>query len=193
MKYRLVFILLFFLVNLHGQSSLGVGLDIGIRSFGPRIELSTLNHFRFDTGFQITRFTTVSNHLGFKLAMMKMESRHNVWLGTYYKYKYRGPVIHEVDNTVLEYKTNALNYCSARLGYNFRKDVNVKSKRALFDVFELTLQYDFLIGKSLDLIPDQKNKIVSDSFERSMQKYFNGGLGVYASVVFFFELKRRNN
>ena len=102
MKYILTFALLFAFTSSYGQTLAGFGFDIGVRSFGPRIELYTLKRLRLETGFNISRYSSYSNYIGLKVGLKEMDSKHNFWLGSAYKYKYKGiSTFEEEDNSVL--------------------------------------------------------------------------------------------
>ena len=190
MKYLLTVMLFFLFFTSQGQSFFGIGWDVGVRSFGPRVEVYTLKRLRLDTGLQISRFSTFSNHVGVKLALKEMESRHNFWAGTYYKYTYKAASVFEEDNTIFKYTTSELSYCAAKLGYSFRPRSFGNDDSSLFELLDVTVQYDFLVGKQLSLSPDPGNIKVSSSLENSMRKYFDGGLGVYISGIIFIGRKK---
>lgn len=171
--------------NLNGQSLFGLGFDVGVRSVGPKIELFTLNRVRIEIVANITRFSTFSNNFGIKISVFNIPSSHNLWLGSIYKYKYGGISTFERDGVFYKYKTNELGYFSPKIGYSYRVNSEINKKQHQFLLFELTLQYDFLFGNKLIITPDISNIETSSPLEDNIRKYFNGGIGVYASVIYF--------
>lgn len=187
MKFLVISIYLFTASNLIGQSFAGLGLDLGIRGVGPKFEIYTLKRIRFETGANFTRFGTFTGNLGIKVALLKATNTHNIWLGSMYKYKNSSTsILEDEDDVIYNYETNELNYFVPKMGYSYRFGSSDDNEKNRITLVELTVQYDFLVGNKPLITPDKKNVQVSSFLENEMMRYFDGGLGVYVSAIFFF-------
>jgi hypothetical protein len=168
----------------NGQVNVGLGINVGYKNLGPKIELNLLEHYRVEAGLNWSRYNIFSNYFGIKYGIKGSTNKYNTYLGLNYEYRYSGQTVLELDDEFYRYKINNLQYLVPSIGFSRRIESDLSNKPNKFALIELSLSYRYLINP-LNIIPDINNHKESQIIEDGLRSFFADGIGAHIGITFF--------